>query len=397
MSLLKNKKAEDQRKAEAEAKRREEERMRELAKNPLVKRGCDRNVRDAYIHGVIVAALADGDVSEIDDGERKVIDSIARSLNLCEAEVTEAVNVVNSCEDMLALLEECVRQLPDESAVKVFVCDFARVWLAKGVENADVEELYEYLAEQFPQWSDFKIMTAIRKVLVRVLDLIDCADADLVQLADWLGDEALKYLVLDRLGDVTGRLMAERKRRNEADKVIRFFDVVSGIVDELGITNEIRTNDAVLMRLRAKLVKKGLETVEKVKTYQSIHDAFISKVDAVQERREKRWFKETNHHDMDEYDKEEIEFCRLYYCVAWSLISLCVVKKHIQSVDISQFNGLLKDAHSRGKGMMNSWASSFWTIDLHKRAQKVLGLQRVENDENDEVRLEKRFSRLVKP
>ena len=215
MSLLKNRKAEDQRKAEAEAKRREEEKMRELAKHPLVKRGCDRNVRDAYLHGIIVAALADGDVSEIDADERKVIDSIARSLIYSDVEVEEAINIVSSCEDMLTLLEECVRQLPDENAAKIFACDFARVWLAKGVDKADVKELREYLTEQFPQWSEFKIRPAIQESLMRVLGSANCADADLVKLADWLGDENLKYLVLDKLGDVEERILSVRKRMKE--------------------------------------------------------------------------------------------------------------------------------------------------------------------------------------
>lgn len=86
--------------------------------------------------------------------------------------------------------------------------------------------------------------------------------------------------------------------------------------------------------------------------------------------------------DVDAYDKKQTELFRLHCQVSWALIALCVLKKDITDADVSQFNGLLRDAHSQGKSYLsNDNPSYFWSIYLHKRAEKVLGLNRVKNED----------------
>ena len=74
---------------------------------------------------------------------------------------------------------------------------------------------------------------------------------------------------------------AKEARQKEAAKVSTFFDTVSAVVEEMGVLNDIRTDASTLSRFRSLLAKKGLATVDADKTYQAIHDAFLSKVDDV--------------------------------------------------------------------------------------------------------------------
>lgn len=86
--------------------------------------------------------------------------------------------------------------------------------------------------------------------------------------------------------------------------------------------------------------------------------------------------------DSAAYSKKQSEFYRLHCQVSWALIALCVLKKDITDADVSQFNGLLRDAHSQGKSFFsNDNPSYFWSIYLHKRAEKVLGLDRVKDED----------------
>lgn len=79
--------------------------------------------------------------------------------------------------------------------------------------------------------------------------------------------------------------------------------------------------------------------------------------------------------DVNAYDRKQKALYKLHCQVSWALIALCVLKRGIQFSDISQFNGLLRDAHSRGKSsFVNDDADYFWSIYLSKRAKKVLGL-----------------------
>lgn len=86
--------------------------------------------------------------------------------------------------------------------------------------------------------------------------------------------------------------------------------------------------------------------------------------------------------DSEAYNKKQSELYRLHCQVSWALIALCVLKKGITDADVSQFNGLLRDAHSQGKSCFsNDDPGYFWSIKLHKRAEKVLGLDRVKEED----------------
>ena len=301
MSLLKQKKENDRIAAEAAAKAKEEAVLRELAIHPVVKAGCGRDVRDAYFHGLVFAAIADDEKVDVD--ERVILDGVAKSMGLEDAEVDEVISLITnmpSPDAKLQLIEECLCAIKDrESIVKLFYAQFAELWMTG---EYDLGELKEY-ADMFKNSTDVELPSAQMKDIKVVVSNASELNSALDDLVAWMGDEELKHFALHRYGDVTSRIeqsktakreaaaeaekkrQAEEARNKEAAKVSTYFDTVSAVVEEMGILNDIRTDASTLSRFRSLLAKKGLATVDADKTYQAIHDAFLSKVDAVSGKR----------------------------------------------------------------------------------------------------------------
>lgn len=300
MSLLSQKKENERVAAEAAAKAKEEAVLRDLAVHPVIKMGCDREVRDAYLYGIIVAAIANDD--KIDAEERGVLDRIATSTEIPTADVEEAIARVNqmSVDEKLQLLEESVGAFKDQlDLVKFFYAQFAELWFTG---EHDLGELKE-IAGMLEKWSGVEFSTERFKDIKAVVSNASTLNSSLDDLTAWLGDDMLMRFAVGRYGNVSSRIEqskaakreaaaeAEKKRRakeaqrKEAEKVSMFFDTVSAVVEEMGILNDIRTDVSTLSRFRSLLVKKGLTTVDADKTYQAIHDAFLSKVNDVSGRR----------------------------------------------------------------------------------------------------------------
>ena len=300
MSLLSQKKENERVAAEAAAKAKEEAVLRDLAVHPVIKMGCGREVRDAYLCGIIVAAIANDD--KIDAEERGVLDRIATSMELPAADVEETIAHVNqmSVDGKLQLLEESVGAFKDQSAlVKFFYAQFAELWFTGEYNLGELKEI----AGMLEKWSGVEFPTERFKDIKAVVSNASTLNSSLDDLTAWLGDDMLMRFAVGRYGNVSSRIEqskaakreaaaeAEKKRRakeaqrKEAEKVSMFFDTVSAVVEEMGILNDIRTDASTLSRFRSLLVKKGLTTVDADKTYQAIHDAFLSKVNDVSGRR----------------------------------------------------------------------------------------------------------------
>ena len=127
MSLLKQKKENDRIAAEAAAKAKEEAILRELAIHPVVKAGCGRDVRDAYFHGLVFAAIADDE--KVDADERAILNGIAKSMGFGKDDVDEVISSITnmpSPDAKLQLIEECLCAIKDhEAIVKLFYAQFA--------------------------------------------------------------------------------------------------------------------------------------------------------------------------------------------------------------------------------------------------------------------------------
>lgn len=89
MSLLKQKKENDRVAAESAAVAKKQAILRDLAIHPVVKAGCSRDVRDAYFHGLVFAAIADDE--KVDADERSLLNGMVESFGLNAADIDGAI------------------------------------------------------------------------------------------------------------------------------------------------------------------------------------------------------------------------------------------------------------------------------------------------------------------
>lgn len=137
--------------AEADAKR-----------HLLVKMGVDRDVREAYLHGLVFAGLAnDDEAPEIQSEERTVLDEICTSLEIGLSLIDEIVSAEKASIDddtYKDLLRECLVLFSDIKMYDSFLEDFDKVWSAGKGNPAELKSWH----------NDFEEMVSadVAKVLV---------------------------------------------------------------------------------------------------------------------------------------------------------------------------------------------------------------------------------------
>ena len=218
MSWQERKKIHDQKKAAEAARQIMEQRLKELSIHPLLKENCSRDFCDAFFHGLVFAAFADNE--RLDKGERIVLNDIGTSLGMSKYDVDEVIDAVQAVVDdytkLETLIDECMSAIKaNESAVKLFYAQFVQVWFssAGNRDNSPDDDLVD-LAKKTGVALPVAKLYSIKNVLEGGDDL----DASLLVLADWMGDDALKYFVVKRYGDVTGLLKRIRGAKASARK-----------------------------------------------------------------------------------------------------------------------------------------------------------------------------------
>lgn len=244
-SLLEIKRNADARKAEEDAKREKALRFKKLNIHPLVKRKCDRSVRDAYFKGIVFAALTDD--LQVDEIERPLLSRIGSSLAIPSEDRRELVtylqDAVNAAiksggEGVFAPLEECVKTLKEEPDAQIFVAEYVKVCGAHGLDGKSVREQFSHYIRPFVD-AQFKLaFDTVCRVVERGKDV---SDEDLATLADAIGDETVRYLMLDVLGDVGERFSsgrarnaAERARKKEIARREKVCEDFGKALDEIG-------------------------------------------------------------------------------------------------------------------------------------------------------------------
>lgn len=217
MKLSDIKKNADAKAAEVEAVRKHAQLMAELDVHPLVKWGCARDVRDAYFCGAVFAALTD-DV-EIDENERKAFERIGRSLALSAEEIEELTSSVTEAvkaavesvdpatgaggDEVFAVLEECAVSLVEDKVFRMFLAEYVKVCGTKKFDAKDVkDQLSVHVASKIGRDLNQFVDEGLFDVLCRVVQSgRDFNRDDLLRLADWLGEDATRYLMLDVFED----------------------------------------------------------------------------------------------------------------------------------------------------------------------------------------------------
>lgn len=150
------------RKAAEVAAKQQENVEADAKKHLLVKMGADRNVREAYMHGLVFAGLAnDDEAPEIQGEERTVLDEICTSLEIDHGLIDEIITAEKASIDddtYKDLLRECLVLFSDIKMYDSFLEDFDKVW---SVGNGNPAELKSW-------HNDFEemVLADVAKVLV---------------------------------------------------------------------------------------------------------------------------------------------------------------------------------------------------------------------------------------
>lgn len=126
------------------------------ARHAIVKMGVDRNVRDAYFHGLVFAAVANDD--RIEESERTRLQGLGEALELMEEDVAEAIQCLSDMDDdaKMAVIEECARQLMNVEVAECFLKEFEEIWLLGGGAKGELGEFKSQLVD----WMGDKVKAA---------------------------------------------------------------------------------------------------------------------------------------------------------------------------------------------------------------------------------------------
>lgn len=130
---------------------------RELAaQHAIVKIGADRNVRDAYFHGLVFAAVANDD--QIDGSERVRLLELGEALELATDDVVEAIQCLSDMGDdaKMDVIEESARQLMNVDVAECFLKEFEEIWTIGGGNKGELDEFKSQLIE----WMGDDVMAA---------------------------------------------------------------------------------------------------------------------------------------------------------------------------------------------------------------------------------------------
>ena len=217
-SLVEELEEEERKERETQVKKAKEAVLHALSIHPLASES--RDIRDAYLYGLVFAAIADD--GNVDGAETAILSEIATALSLPDGEVEEAISELQTkcAKDKMQLITECVNALSgNKVGLNLFWAQFIQVWSSHADSKDNLSCLLKIIAEQCGTGLPASKVSAI-------LSLVkggDGVDKDLLALADWMGDDALKYFALKKYGDVSERLATERKRvkRDKANALRR--------------------------------------------------------------------------------------------------------------------------------------------------------------------------------
>ena len=139
------------RKATEAAAKQQENSEADAKKHLLVKMGADRNVREAYLHGLVFAGLAnDDETPEIQSEERMVLDEICAALVIELSLLDEIIAAEKTSIDddtYKDLLRECMGSFSDIKMYDSFLEDFDKVWSVGKGNPAELKSWHDDFEE----------------------------------------------------------------------------------------------------------------------------------------------------------------------------------------------------------------------------------------------------------
>ena len=299
------------------------------AQHEIVKMGVDRNVRDAYFHGLVFAAVANDD--QIDESEQIRLRELGEALELTAEEGAEAIQSLAGMDDdaKMSVIEECARQLMNVKVAECFLKEFSELWLLGGGNKDEVTE--------------FKS-----------------------QLIDWMGDDvrvaeeekikAAERAEANRKAE-DAKLKAERERqiakeRQRANKT--FGDDALQVVKELSLYDKDKLSSDELERLRNYLLGEGYGVVDFEQALNKIKSSCVDAVPKVGRLRIerdpdgliKKISLEYSGKLSDRLRKDKDKRLCLRKEAVWKLIGLAAVKNGFSDRTVKFVNRLLVNSQS---------------------------------------------------
>lgn len=212
-------------------------------KHLLVKMGADRNAREAYLHGLVFAGLAnDDEAPEIQSEERVILNGICEALEIEVALVDEIIATEKASIDddtYMGLLRECVGTFEDIKVFDLFLEDFDKVWAAGKGKPSELKSWH----------NDFEGMVSadVAKVLTERKAVEAKKEAE----------EKAKHAEAEKARQA--KLEAERQKKMIEDQYHQLQDFVQDWISTKRVTQDILIT--VKERLKAQYSSIAVQTV----------------------------------------------------------------------------------------------------------------------------------------
>ena len=356
------------RKAAEEAAKQQVNAEANAKKHLLVKMGADRNVREAYLYGIVFAGLANDDEEpEIQSEERSILNEICESLEIEVALVEKIIVAEKSSIDddtYMDLLRECVSVFDDIKVFDVFLRDFDKVWAAGKGKSSELKSWHNDFEEM--------VSTVVAKVLAG-------RKADEEKTA---AEEKAKLAAAEKIRQE--KLKVERQKMAVEGQYKRLQDFVQDWISTKRVTQDILIT--AKERLRAGLTSVDVQTV--------FHETCKQLIERVVELdREGEKLEDGGIFGKKRPAKDKAIAEKIALETTWIVICLVLLKCKVADLKIKTVNELLE--HARFEDFAGeSSLSFFWRDpnglgDYRPRVEdffvKATGLERAWDEVADEL------------
>lgn len=325
----------------------------DVKKHLLVKMGVNRDVREAYLHGLVFAGLANDDEEpEIQSEERSVLDEICVSLEIEVSLINEIVAAEKASIDddtYKDLLRECLVLFSDIKMYDAFLEDFDKVWSAGKGNQTELKSWH----------NDFEEMVSadVAKVLAKRKS-VEAKKAE---------EENAKRAAAEKARQA--KLEVERQKKKIENQYKQLQDFVQDWISTKRVTQDILIT--VKDRLKDRLPAVGVQTV-----FRETCKKYIERIV-----------------ELDRNEEAEAVAEKIALETTWIVVCLVLLKCKVAELKIKTINELLKDASlshfDNGFSLGYYWREPNGLECYNPRIEdffvKATGLERVWDEVSDEL------------
>ena len=339
-------------------------------KHLLVKMGVNRDVREAYLYGLVFAGLAnDDEAPEIQSEERTILNEICESLEMEVPLIDEIIAVEKSSIDddtYMGLLRECVGTFEDIKVFDSFFEDFDKVWAAGNGKPSELKSWH----------NDFEGMASTD--VVKVLEERKFVEAKKAE------EKNAKRAAAEKARQA--KLEAEHQKKMIEDQYHQLQDFVQDWISTKRVTQDV----LITVKERLKAQYSSIDTPQVV--FRETCKQLIERVvELDREGEELEYGRKIFGKSRPSKDKSIAEKIALE--TTWIVICLVLLKCKVADLKLKTINELLGHARyvdfADGMSLPFFWRNPNGLGDYYPRVEdffvKVTGLGRVWDEVSDEL------------